>query len=84
MKAREGGEKRKPCYTVGGNEDWCRHYGEQYGGSLKLKIAFSCDPTIPPLSIYSEKSNLKRYMHPLCSLQHKLQQLRHESHVIVH
>ena len=24
-------EKRKPTYTVGGNVNWCNHYGEQYG-----------------------------------------------------
>ena len=26
-------EKRE--YTVGGNVNWCSHYGKQYGGSLK-------------------------------------------------
>ena len=31
----EGMEKREPSYTVGGNVNWYRHYGEQYGGSLK-------------------------------------------------
>ena len=30
-------EKKEPCYTVGGNVNWCSHYGEQYGGSLKTK-----------------------------------------------
>ena len=30
-----GVEKREPSYTVGGNVNWCSHYGEQYGGSLK-------------------------------------------------
>ena len=33
--AREGVEKREPSYTVGGNVNWCSHYGKQYGGSLK-------------------------------------------------
>ena len=28
------GEK-KPSYTVGGNVNWCSHYREQYGVSLK-------------------------------------------------
>ena len=28
-------EKREPSYTVGGNVNWCSHYGEQYGGSSK-------------------------------------------------
>ena len=31
----EGVEKRKPSYTVGGNVNWCSHYGEWNGGSLK-------------------------------------------------
>ena len=25
--------KREPLCTVGGNVNWCRHYGKQYGGS---------------------------------------------------
>ena len=33
--AGEGVEKREPSYTVGGNVNWCSHYGKQYGGSLK-------------------------------------------------
>ena len=31
----EGVEKRETSYTVGGNVNWCSHYGEQYGGSSK-------------------------------------------------
>ena len=31
----EGMEKRGPSNTVGGNVNWCKHYGGQYGGSLK-------------------------------------------------
>ena len=27
--------KGNPPYTVGGNVNWCSHYGEEYGGSLK-------------------------------------------------
>ena len=33
--AGEGVERREPSYTVGGNVNWCSHYGEQYGGSLR-------------------------------------------------
>ena len=33
--AGEGGKKREASYTVGGNVNWCSHYGEQYGGSSK-------------------------------------------------
>ena len=35
VNAGEGVEKREPSYTVGGNVNWCSHYGEQYGHSLK-------------------------------------------------
>ena len=35
INAGEGVEKREPCYTVGGNVNWCTHYGKQYGGSLE-------------------------------------------------
>ena len=31
----EGVEKREPSYTVGGNVNWCSHYGEQCVGSSK-------------------------------------------------
>ena len=59
-------EKREPSYTVGGNINWCSHYREQYGGSLKkLKIEQLYDPTIPLLGIYPEKTiNSKRYVYP--------------------
>ena len=30
-----GVEKKEPSYTVGGNVNWCSHYGEQYGPSFK-------------------------------------------------
>ena len=35
INAGEGVEKREPSYTVGGNENWYNHYGEQCGDSLK-------------------------------------------------
>ena len=28
-------ERSEPSYTVGGNVNWCSHYGKQYGGSQK-------------------------------------------------
>ena len=31
----EGSEKMEPSHTVGGNVNWCGHFREQYGGSLK-------------------------------------------------
>ena len=54
-------EKKDPSYTVGGNVNWCSHYGDQYGGSLnKLKIELSYDPTIPLLGIYREKTLIRK------------------------
>ena len=47
--------KRNPPNTVGENVNWCSHYGEQYGGSLKTDIELSYDPAIPLLGIYLEK-----------------------------
>ena len=35
VNAREVVKKREFSYTVGGNVNWCSHYGEQYGVSLK-------------------------------------------------
>ena len=35
INAGEGGEKREPSYTVGGNANEYSHYGEQCGDSLK-------------------------------------------------
>ena len=35
INAGEGVEEREPSYTVGGNVDWCNHYGKQCEVSLK-------------------------------------------------
>ena len=54
-------EKKKPSYTVGGNVNWCSHYGKQYGGSLKkLKIELPYDPEISILGIYLEKTLIQK------------------------
>ena len=29
-----GSGEKELLYVVGGNENWCSHYGKQYGGSL--------------------------------------------------
>ena len=34
IKAKQGVEERE-TYTVGGSVNWCNHYGEEYGDSLK-------------------------------------------------
>ena len=60
-------EKREPSNTVGGNVNWCSHYGEQYGGSLKTKNRTTIRPSNPTLGYISpenENTNSKRSMHP--------------------
>ena len=60
--------KREPSYTVGGNVNWCRHGGEQYGGSLKNKnrvTIWSSNPTPGHISGKDKNSNSKRYMYPM-------------------
>ena len=56
----EGVEKRESSWTVGGNVNWYSHYGEQYEGVLKIKIEISCDPKIPFLDIYPEKTIIQK------------------------
>ena len=30
--------EREPSYTVGGNVNWCNHYGKQYGGEFEQNL----------------------------------------------
>ena len=59
-------EKREPSYTVGGNVNWCRHYGE-HGMKVPLKTKYratirSRDPK--PGDISRGNHNAERNMHP--------------------
>ena len=36
----ESVEKKEPSYIVGGNENWCSHHEEPYGGSLKTENSY--------------------------------------------
>ena len=48
-------EEKKPSYTV------VQPYGKQHGGSLKkLNTELSCDPAIPLLGIYLEKTIIQK------------------------
>jgi len=53
-------EKREPFYTAGGNVNSYNHYGEQYGGSLKKPKYRLYDSAIPLLSIYLEKTRIRK------------------------
>ena len=56
ISAGEGVERWEPFYTVGGNVNWCGHYGKQFGGSSKkLKIELPFDPAIPPWAYVQRK-----------------------------
>ena len=50
-------EKKELLYSVGGNVNWCRHYGRQYGGSSKkkTKIELTYNPAISLLGIQPNK-----------------------------
>ena len=68
------GEKGTLCTIVGGNVNWCNHYGKQYGGSLKKTKTkkhpeLSYDLAIPLLGIYLKKMKTlikKNIYAPLC------------------
>jgi len=45
-------EKREPSYTVGGNINWCSHYGKEHGVFQKLRIELPYNTPIPYLDIY--------------------------------
>ena len=54
--------QREPSYAIGENVNWYSHYGEHYGGYLKiLKIDLPYDPAIPLLGIYPKKIQKDKY-----------------------
>ena len=63
LHAGEGVENMECSCTVGGNVSWYRHYGRQYGDSLKKKLGIKppYDPAIPLLSIYPEETKTEKY-----------------------
>ena len=51
-------------FTVGGNVNWCSHYGKQYGGSLKTKnkiTIWSSNSILGCISGKDKNSNLRRF-----------------------
>ena len=54
-------QRKRTPYTVGGNANQYRHYGEQCGDSLKkLEIELPYDPAIPLLVIHTEETRRER------------------------
>ena len=77
-------EKREPSYTVGGNVNWCRHYGE-HGMEVPLKTKYratirSRDPKPGDIS----RGNHNAESAPRCSLQHCSQRPRHGDDLNTH
>ena len=63
INATKGIEKRGPSHTVGGNVNWCSHYGKHYEISFKkLKIELPYDPATPLLEkiSYPEKTRTQK------------------------
>ena len=61
INAGDGVEKREPSYTVGGNANQYRHYGEQCVDFLKkLETEVLCNPAIPLLGINTEETRIER------------------------
>ena len=70
--------KGNPCAVVGGNVNWCSHYGEPHRGfSKKLKIELPYNPAIPPLGIYPKES--KYYLEKI-NMYHVHQTITYNSH----
>ena len=65
--AGEGVEKKKPSYSLGGNVNWCSHYGERYGSFLKKKKQLPYDSAIQLLGTYPEKTIIGKIHAPQCS-----------------
>ena len=51
-------ENTEPFFTVGGNANWCSHYGKQYGNSLKVKTRTTLNPAIIFLCIYLKEMKI--------------------------
>ena len=69
--AAEDVEKREPSNIVGGNINWCSHYGKLHGGlSKKLKLELPYYSAIPLLGMYPDKTIIQKKHVLLCSQQH--------------
>jgi len=51
-------EKKEPLCTVGGNANWCSHYGKQYEVPQKIKNEIPYNSVIPLLGIYPKKTKI--------------------------
>ena len=78
-------EKREPSCTVGGNVNWYKHCGKQYGGTLENYIQNYHMTQQSHSSPYLwTKLSVKETHAPVCSLQHYSQQSRHGNNLNIH
>ena len=79
-------EKREPLYTVGGNVNWCNHYGEQYGGFPKeLKRELLCVCVVQVFSCSVVSNSLQPHgLYPPGSSVHGILQARILEWVAIH
>ena len=62
--SKSGFSQKEPSHTVGGNVNWCSHYGDSMEILQKTKNrATTWSSNHIPGHISREKHNLKRYMH---------------------
>ena len=60
-------DQREPFYIAGGKVNWCSHYAERYGHSLKSEnrvTIWSSNPIPGNIFRNDENSNSKWYMYP--------------------
>ena len=65
INALEGVKKRELSCTVGGNVNWCSHYGRQYGDSLKINKTTIWPSNPTPRHIPWGNKNWKRHVYPI-------------------
>ena len=87
----EGLEKRELSSTVGRNVNWYNHYGKQYGNTdkawkylRKLNTELPCNPAIPLLCIYPDKTFLEKDTYTCMLLKHYSQLPRHGNNLNAH
>ena len=50
--------ERERSRAVGGNINWCKHYGKHHGDSTKTRVLY--DPSVLPLGLYPEETQIQK------------------------
>ena len=56
--------EKEPSYIVGGNVNWCSHYGKQHASSAKKLKSFKNEKEQSRSWEMEGNCNSERYMHP--------------------